>query len=864
MQTKEYKIAGVEEFFAPGCNVVWQISGLSDFRRVLPVFLKKAKNRAMKTIYIRFSDQPVIMNVPEQVTLVDIPLTHRFESFTMAVYKILLEEKEPTFFVFDCLSDLQTAWATDLMMENFFRVITPMVRGSESRAFFPLVRKRHSMASTAEIRKNTELFLDLYADFTNLFLRPAKIEGYDVGEGFVPRIFDEEKEEFYAVADGRETSLFLRAVSMNTEGETDENRDAWDRFFDRAQRRYERGEDISGECERMSQIMMSRDDKIREMLKTHFKPTDYFFVREHMVGTGLIGGKACGMLIARKIVENERPDIYERFEAHDSFFVGSDVFYSYIVENDFWNLRVRQRTEEGYFSLADEFAEKLQTGVFPEKLEKQFLNVLEYYGECPIIVRSSSILEDGFGNAFAGKYESVFCMGTGTIEERLAEFENAIRTVYASTMSRSALDYRLRRGLNEKDEQMSLLVMRVSGNFYGDYYMPCAAGVGYSYSAYRFLESLDPNAGMLRLVMGLGTSAVDRTEGSYPRLVSLDKPKATPYHNAREHHKFSQRKVEVINTKTSQMERITPDKITGLMPYHQKNQLLEHDYEAERMFRERGQRREITFVSCPGLVKNDLLMSDMQGLMMAIQDIYQQPVDIEFTINTMERGEYMINLLQCRPLQVFKDTGKASIPEDIPEESLVLDATKCSMGLSQALDVDYIIYVDPIAYYEMPYNDKQKIAGSIGRVNWKLRDSGKKILLFVPGRVGTSSPELGVPAVFSDISEFAAVFEMAESKAGYNPELSYGSHMFQDLVENEILYGAIFEDEKTRAFHPERVTALPNKILDYDPDATELKDIIGLYEVRDHNCKFYHDLMNERIVCTIDPVGESEKGGQAE
>lgn len=857
MNNTNNKIAGINEIFRPASNAVWQVSGISDFRRILPVFLKRAAEEKLKTVYICFSDQPVFQTSPESVEEVQLPLSHRFEAFTMEVYRTLLKQAEPVFYIFDCLSDLQTAWATDLMMENFFRVITPVIREKNCRAFFPLVRERHSVASKKEIQKNTEVFLDVYSDFTNLFMRPVKIDGFEKGEGFVPRIYNEEKENFIPVADGRETSMFFRAVSMNTRYEAEESRDAWDRFFDRAQRKYERGEDISEECERMSKIMMSRDDKIRDMLGYHFKPTDYFFVREHMVGTGLIGGKACGMLIARKIVENRRPDIYERFEAHDSFFVGSDVFYSYIVENDFWNLRVRQRTDEGYFTLADEFAEKLQTGVFPEKLKKQFLNVLEYYGECPIIVRSSSILEDGFGNAFAGKYESVFCMGTGTIEERLEEFENAIRTVYASTMSRSALDYRLRRGLNEKDEQMSLLVMRVSGNFYGDYYMPCAAGVGYSYSAYRFLESLDPNAGMLRLVMGLGTSAVDRTEGSYPRLVSLDRPQATPYHSAREHHKFSQRRVEVINTATSKMERIKPEVITPLMPYYQKSQLLEHDYEAERMYRERGQRREISFVSCPGLVKNNQLMSDMSGLMKAIESEYNQPVDIEFTINSLEGGGYLINLLQCRPLQVFKDTGKSQIPEEIPDECLVLDSRKSSMGLSQELDIDMIVSVDPIAYYEMPYNDKQKIATSIGKINWHYRNAGKKMLLFVPGRVGTSSPELGVPAVFSDISEFAAVFEVAESKAGYNPELSYGSHMFQDLVENEILYGAIFEDEKTKAFRPQMFTCLENHICEIDDEAEEYKHIIGLYHVRERNCRFYHDLLNERLVCTMD---QTEKG----
>ena len=148
-----------------------------------------------------------------------------------------------------------------------------------------------------------------------------------------------------------------------------------------------------------------------------------------------------------------------------------------------------KESETEYFSLAEEFARRLKNGVFSEEMKNHFLHILEYYGQDPFIVRSSSILEDGFGNAFAGKYESVFCANRGSLEERLAEFENAIKTVYASSMSLSALDYRKRRGLDKRDEQMALLVQRVSGSYYGSYYMPCAAGVGYSYSPYAFGEN---------------------------------------------------------------------------------------------------------------------------------------------------------------------------------------------------------------------------------------------------------------------------------------------------------------------------------------------------------------------------------------
>ena len=182
--------------------------------------------------------------------------------------------------------------------------------------------------------------------------------------------------------------------------------------------------------------------------------------------------------------------------------------------------------------------------------------------------------------------------------QRVEELENAIRTVYASTMSRSALDYRSRRGLQARDEQMALLVQRVSGSYYGEFYMPCAAGVGYSYSPYKFMESIDQSAGMLRLVMGLGTSAVDRTEGSYPRLVSLDKPTATTSRNSIEKHQYSQRKLELMNRATRQLERVGLDDVKKDMPFYLKRLLLEHDTDTERMFRDRGEDRDIEFISC--------------------------------------------------------------------------------------------------------------------------------------------------------------------------------------------------------------------------------------------------------------------------
>lgn len=831
-----------------GDNVVWRVSDLNEFRLFMEPYVRQAVKDKRKIIYFRFaSHEPFITDVPE-VETITIPLSHRFENFTVDIHNAIEKAGRDAFYVFDCLSELQTAWATDLMMGNFFRVTCPFLFILDTVAFFPLIRGKHSVHSVNKIIDTTQLFLDVYTGEKDIFVRPEKVWNRSSDTMFLPHTYEPSTGRFRPVTDGVKSSRFYHTLGKLRRGTDERYIDSWDRFFNTAKQKYAAGGDITSECESMCRVMMTRDKKMRQMVKKHFYPEDYFEVRSHMIGTGMIGGKACGMLLSRAIIRNEEPDIDETLEPHDSFYIGSDVYYTYIVDNGFWDMRIRQRTDEGYFALADEFRNLLLNGSFSDDMREQFGNIIEYYGQDPYIVRSSSILEDGFGNAFAGKYESVFCANRGSFEDRLAEFENAIKTVYASTMGLSALDYRKRRGLDKRDEQMALLVQRVSGSYYGSYYMPCAAGVGYSYSPYRFLQTADPNAGMLRLVMGLGTSAVDRTEGSYPRLVSLDMPERSVYSSAADRHKFSQRNAEVINSSEQKLETVSLDALEPVLSRYMGNVLLEHDFEAEQRLSEMGRYRAVRFISCQGLVKNKKLMDSMRRMLARIQSEYDYPVDTEFTINFSDDGEYTIDLLQCRPLQVVKGKNSVDIPADVTEEHILLSSRGASMGLSREEQLDCIVYVDPIGYYNMPYKDKITVAQMIGRINWHFRNADKHMMLMVPGRIGTSSQELGVPTMFSDISGFDVICEMEESKAGYNPELSYGSHIFQDLVEAEILYTAVFNNSKTLGFYPEKLNRFENVAAEFD-DSGALSEIVKIFKVE--NCTLYHDINKEQLLITL-------------
>lgn len=773
-----------------GDNVVWQISDLEEFCMFAEPFARQAVADGRNVIYIRFAQHKPLLQDLSGIKVCRFDPDEGFEAFTVAIHEEITRQGRDAFYVFDCLSELQSVWYTDLMMGNFFRVTCPYLFILDTVAYFPLLRGRHSFDAVARIRDTTQLLLDVYSNEKYVYLHPLKVWNRYSDRMFLPHSYKKSTGQFATVEDGVGMSRYYQTMQKIQQNSQDQNYDSHDRFFNMAKMEYTKG-NFSEETEnQIIRSTMTKDERLTGLVKEYFKPEDYFMLRDRMIGSGAIGGKACGMLLARKIAETEIPEFLEHNEPHDSYYIGSDVFYTYIVSNGAWNLRIRQRTKEEYFSVAGELQQCLLKGEFPAKIREQFINVLEYFGQSPFIVRSSSFLEDGFGNAFAGKYESVFCVNQGSPQDRLQEFEQAVRTVYASTMDYSALEYRLLRGLDKKDEQMAILVQRVSGSYYGKYFMPGAAGVGYSHSAYKWYPDMNPDAGMLRIVMGLGTKAVDRTKEDYPRIANLDRPAVTVLTTVEQKHKFSQRYIDVLDCQENQLTEVSLEKLLSLLPLWYKKIVLERDYEAENRLYQMGRRRDVWFVSCQKLLEKKEFTGLMQKILKTLERVYGNPVDIEYAVNLDDEGDFVVNLLQCRPLYLGQE-GEAVDLSDLKLKETFFDIRDSSMGASGKRKIDVVIQIDPVLYYEYPYGKKYDAAAAVGKINRYYRESGKNLLLMTPGRIGTSSPELGVPVTFGDISNISAVCEVSDNRAGYMPELSYGSHMFQDLVEAEIIYGAI-------------------------------------------------------------------------
>ena len=835
------------DYIRLGDNVVWQISELDEFRMFAEPFARRAVSDGRNVIYIRFAQHEPVLKDLNGIKVREFDPEEGFEAFTVAIHEEITCQGREAFYVFDCLSELQSVWYTDLMMGNFFRVTCPYLFELDTVAYFPLIRGRHSFDAVSRIEDTTQLLLDIYSNQNDLYLHPIKVWNRYSDRMFLPHVRHRNSEDFDTVQNGVGMSRYYRTLQEKSGDGQDRNYDSYDRFFNMAKLNFSQGHFDSGTEDQIIRSTMTKDLRLSSLVKEYFQPDDYFSLRDRMIGSGAIGGKACGMLLARKIIQTEIPEFPEHNEPHDSFYIGSDVYYTYIVSNGDWALRIRQRTPEGYFGAAEELRQRLLDGVFPPKIRDQFIQVLQYFGQSPFIVRSSSFLEDGFGNAFAGKYESVFCVNQGSQEERLEAFERAVRTVYASSMDYSVLEYRRLRGLDKKDEQMAVLVQRVSGSYYGKYFMPGAAGVGYSHSAYQWYPDMDPDAGMLRIVMGLGTKAVDRTREDYPRLANLDRPAVTIYTTVAQKHKFSQRYVDVLDCEQNRLREVPLDALLPSLPLWYKNMVLEHDDEAEESLRRMGRAgEEVLFISCQKLLEKTEFIDLMRNVLKKLERAYASPVDIEYAVNLDSNGDFVMNLLQCRPLYLGQEGERIDL-EPLDLKDVFFEIKDSSMGTSCKRKIDVIVQIDPVLYFEYPYRKKYDVAAAIEKINRHYRESGSHPLLMAPGRIGTSSPELGVPVTFGSISNFSAICEVSDDQAGYRPELSYGSHMFQDLVEAEIIYGAIFNNEKTLQYNPRLFHAMPDLFEQVCPEYPELKGMIQIREVDD--VYYWLDAVSNHAIC---------------
>jgi hypothetical protein len=843
-----------------GDNVVWQVDDIARYQELVIPYVKRAIQEQRKMVYFRFAQHIALLEPQPGLTIVELDADTGFETFSTQVHQVISQQGKGAFYVFDSLSDLLTTWATDLMVGNFFTVTCPYLYELDTIAYFALLRNRHSFQTVARIRGTTQLLLDVYHLEGTRYIHPLKVWNRHSHTMFLPHRDD--GNQLIPVTDSVDAARLFSYISDIARSRTRRKLDYWDQLFlnaeglvDRfsADSAYNKADaEYTRAIDTICRIMAGREERMLKLLKSHFSLRDLMDIKARLIGTGYIGGKAVGMLIARKILHEDTTfDWASHLEQHDSFYVGSDIFHTYIVQNGLWRLRMEQKTPEGYFAKSEALAQGLLKGRFSNEIREQFQEMIEYFGQSPIIVRSSSLLEDSFGNAFAGKYESLFLVNQGSPEERYEKFEEAVRLIYASTMSEDALTYRLQRGLDQMDEQMALLVQRVSGTHHGQYFFPDMAGVGISYNTFVWNKELDPKAGMLRIVAGLGTRAVERTDDDYPRLIALDAPFMRPHLSKDNERRFSQHYIDMLNVENNQYETLSIKQYLSDDAAWNVDLFATEDKEAVMRARQLGLEcgRQLILTFDPLLEKTDFAAL-MRRLMETLERVYDYPVDIEFTVNFPDGSTPQINLLQCRPLQAAGVSRKVSMPRQVMPERTLIQTQGSFMGGSISQAVDKVIYVDPSSYIQLSQPQKHEVARLIGKLNTQFCDRKTDFtLLMGPGRWGTSTPSLGVPVRFSEINQMAALCEISYPGGNLMPEMSYGSHFFMDLVEGQTFYIALFCEKSDVVFQAGLLLKRPNLLTDILPEAKHFSDTIFVYEMKDDALMLVADAFEQKLVC---------------
>jgi hypothetical protein len=582
--------------------------------------------------------------------------------------------------------------------------------------------------------------------------------------------------------------------------------------------------------------------------KKWFKVRDLAEIHRRKIGLGRIGGKAAGMMLAATILNEMGDDALRAgYDIPESYFLGSDVMYIFTAMNGltYWNDQ-KYKPEEQIWSEYPRLKNEFQAGKFPPEILVELRDLLESIGKKPLIVRSSSLLEDNFGTAFAGKYDSHFCPNQGTPQENLDALTCAIAGTYASTLKPEALLYRRSKELQDYDERMAILIQVVQGEPYGHYYLPQGAGVAFSHNLYRWNPQIRREDGFARLVWGLGTRAVERVGNDYPRPVALSHPTLQPDDTPEAIRYYSQQYVDLIDIQENVFKTVPV------------REILRPDYPLLRFIaqvdrdgylvtpRSRVMEDEISslVITYDQLLRQTPFAKLLSKMLRLLEEHYHTAVDMEFTLRIPDPfkspPQVQITLLQCRPQSILKEAAAGKIPELLDPEDIIF-STHFMVPRGQLEPINYVLFVSPEKYYALETENARKELGTIiSKLNAGLPE--KSFICVGPGRWGSPNTDLGVYVCYSDICRTGALVEVSGKGVGVAPEPSLGTHFFQDLMEAQIFPLAVNFDEPETTFNRDFFYTTPNSIENWINCNEAISQVVRLLAVADYRPGYHINL----------------------
>lgn len=599
--------------------------------------------------------------------------------------------------------------------------------------------------------------------------------------------------------------------------------------------------------------------------KRYVEVDDFYEVVQQIVypagSHGKLGGKAAGLFLAHKILEqaSQHDGAFASLTTPRTWYVASDAILDFIRSNQLHEVYDRKYMEIERVRRDYEFIIQLfKNSTFSPEVSAGLAAVLDEFADRPLIVRSSSMLEDQMGASFSGKYKSLFLANQGTKPERLLALQDAIAEIWASVFSPDPIEYRAERGLLDLREEMGILIQEVVGTSVGKYFLPAFAGVAFSNNEFRWSSRLAREDGLVRLVPGLGTRAVDRMSDDYPVLVSPGQPGLRANVTADEVIRYAPRQVDVINLESRAFETV---ELETLLRAHgdayplarQLVSLVDGDRLREPMGLEPDWAHDAFAVTADGLLAKTPFVGQIKALLDLLSDRLGMPVDVEFAHDGTD-----LYILQCRVQSHPEYHAPAAIPHDLPRDAVVFSAHRY-VSNGQVTDITHVVYVDPEGYARLSsHRELTQVARAVGKLNVLL--PRRRFVLVGPGRWGSRGDiTLGVSVTYSDISNTAMLIEIARRRASYVPELSFGTHFFQDLIEADIRYLPLYPDEAPNVFDERFFTDSANPLPELLPEFAHLADTLRVIDVaREREGRVLHVLMNADLDVAVGMLGPPE------
>ncbi len=513
------------------------------------------------------------------------------------------------------------------------------------------------------------------------------------------------------------------------------------------------------------------------------------------IGSGALGGKANGLILARNVLENRSEGSkcgVVPVSVPWMTILGTDLFDEFMEQNQLQALVESDASDE---RIAHEF----QQADLPAQLVGD-LRSLASTVHVPLAIRSSSLLEDALYRPFAGVYATKMVPNNQpSADARFRKLTEAVKLVYASTFFRAAKDYRQAIGEDLEDEKMAVIIQEVVGTRYGDRFYPTFSGVARSFNYYPFghAEVLD---GVVDLALGLGKTIVD---GGYTWSYCPKYPKSPPpYNNIKTLISNSQTDFFAVNM--GRPEAYNPLKETE---YLEKPSLADAEYDdtlkhvcstfdtaSNRIIPGVGRNGPRVVDFAPLLTLNEFPVNDA---VLEVLELFKQEtnnhVEIEFAVNIdeQEKDKARFGFLQVRPLAGTSETF--DVPWGLLESEQTLIASTRVLGNVDRNDIRDIVYVRPEAF-EPKFTGR--IASELEGVNRDLAGRNRPYVLIGFGRFGTSDPWYGIPATWDQLS-FARVIVEADLK-GFSANMSQGSHFFHNLTSFKVCYFSVPKEGECR------------------------------------------------------------------